>query len=218
VRNDAHQKGAVAMWWLPAVSLLALGVLLYVTSALHVLSFSPLVTGRQAAERDSAVREALAQTATPTSAGNSRAALTIPLQAGASPDAPHFDIPVPFDARMPDVRTRRDESVAPSRDRALLATSGEVPDVLAFYRDELATLGWHEVRAWMSRPANGVPGPGGAVSVFCQGVDMPALLVGVVSREAGLNELRLLIDYEQPGPCASSSEQDPWNGRPPPMF
>jgi hypothetical protein len=176
------------------------------------------VTGRQAAERDAAVREALAQTATPASAGNSRAAPTIQLHAGVSSDAAHFDIPVPFDAHRPNVRTRGVESATPARDRALLATSGKVADVLAFYRDELAAHGWHEVRTWMSRPANGVPGPGGAVSAFCREADRPALLVGVVSREAGLSELRLLIDAEQPGPCASSSEQDPWNGRPPPVF
>jgi hypothetical protein len=218
VRNGAHPKGAMAMWWLTAVSLLALGILIYVTSALHVLSFSPLVTGRQAAERDNAVREALEKAETPASAGNSRAAPTIQLQAGAESDAARFDVPVPFDARMPNARTREGQSATPSRDRALLATSGEVADVLAFYRDELASHGWHEVRTWMSRPANGVPGPGGAVSAFCREADRPALLVGVVSREAGLSELRLLIDAEQPGPCASSSEQDPWNGRPPPVF
>ena len=206
------------MWWLPAVSLLALGVLLYLTSALHVLSFSPLVTGRQAAERDHAVQEALGKVEMPVSAGNSRAAPTIQLQAGADPDAARFDIPVPFDARMPNVRTREGESATPSRDRALLATSGEVADVLAFYRDELASRGWHEVRTWMSRPADGVPGPGGAVSAFCREIDMPALLVGVVSRGDGPSELRLLLDAEEPGPCASSSERDPRNGPPPPVF
>ena len=47
---------------------------------------------------------------------------------------------------------------------------------------------------------------------------MPALLVGVVSREAGLSEFRLLIDTRQPGPCASSIDPDPWNGRSPPVF
>lgn len=203
------------MWWLPAVSLLALGVLLYVTSALHVLSFSPLVTGRQAAERDTAVRDALARQPAPSTAGNSRPAPTIQLRAGEHQDAAHFDIPVPPDARMPGTGTGGGGRATPSPDRALLATPGEVPDVLAFYRDELATHGWHEVRTWMSRPANGVPGPGGAVSAFCREIDMPALLVGVVSREAGLSELRLLIDADQPGPCASSSEQDPWTGRPP---
>ncbi len=206
------------MWWLPAVSLLAFGALLYVTSALHVLSFSPLVTGRQETARDDAVREALARHTAPSTAGNARAAPTIQLQAGEHPGAAQLDIPVPPDARMPGARTPGDERAAPSRDRALLATSGSVADVLAFYRVELAAHGWHEVRSWMSRPADGVLGPGGAVSAFCRGVDMPALLVGVVSHEAGLSELRLLVDAETPGPCASSTEPDPWNDRPPPVF
>ena len=206
------------MWWLPAASLLALGVLLYVTSALHVLSFSPLVTGRQATERDIAVQDAIARLPAPSAAGNSRTAPTIQLRDGEHRDAIVFDIPVPPEARLPGASIRSGGRATPSPDRALLATPGEVPDVLAFYRDELATRGWHEVRTWMSRPANGVPGPGGAVSAFCREIDMPALLVGVVSREAGLSELRLLIDAEQPGPCASSSDQDPWDGRPPPMF
>ena len=206
------------MWWLPAVSLLLLGMLFYVTSALHVLSFSPLVAGRQEAARDTAVREALARQPVPPAAGNSRTAPTIQLRAGEHPAAAQFDIPVPPDARMPDTSTRRGGGATPSPDRALLATPGEVPDVLAFYRDELAAHGWHEVRAWMSRPVSGASGPGGAVSVFCREVDMPALLVGVVSREPGLSEVRLLIDTEQPGPCGSAAEQNPWNGRPPPVF
>jgi hypothetical protein len=206
------------MWWLPAAGVLVVGLALYITSALHVLSFSPLVTGRQEAARDSAVRNALAQHPAPAPAGTDRAVPTIQLRAGEHPDAAQFNIPVPPDARMPGTRTRGNESATPSGDRALLATSREVSDVLAFYRDELATRGWHEVRTWMSRPANGVPGPGGAVSAFCREIDMPALLVGVVSREAGLTELRLLIDTEQPGPCASSSEPNPWNGHPPPVF
>ncbi len=206
------------MWWLPAVSLLALGMVLYVTNALHVLTFSPLVTGRQEAARDLAVQEALARQPAPSTAGDHRAAPTIQLRAGEDPDAAQFDIPVPLDARMPNPRTRRGERATPSPDRALLATAGEVPAVLAFYRAELATHGWHEVRTWMSRPANGVTGPGGAVSAFCRAIDMPALLVGVVSREDGLSEVRLLIDTDQPGPCASGTEQDPWNGSPPPVF
>jgi hypothetical protein len=218
VRNGARQKGAAVMWWLPAVSLLALAALLYGASALHVLSFSPLVAERQEAARDEAVREALEQYSAPATAGNRRPAPTIQLQAGPHPGAAELDIPVPPDARIANARARGGERAAPSPDRAVLATSGEIADVLEFYRVELATHGWHEVRAWMSRPANGVPGTGGAVSAFCREIDMPALLVGVVSRDDGLSELRLLIDTETPGPCASSAEPDPWDSRPPPVF
>jgi hypothetical protein len=206
------------LWWLPAVSMLALGALLYVTSALHVLSFSPLLTGRQEAALDDAVREALEQHSTVSTVGNRRPAPTIRLQVGQDAGAAQVDIPVPHDARIPNARTRGGERAAPSLDRAVLATSGEVADVLAFYRDELAMHGWHEVRTWMSRPANGVPGTGGAVSAFCREADMPALLVGVVSRDDGMSEIRLLIDAEPPGPCASSAEPDPWDSRPPPVF
>ena len=206
------------MWWLPATSLLTVGVLLYVTSALHVLSFSPFVVSRHEADRDAAVREVLAQRTTPASASNDRAVSTIRLRAGEHPDAAQLDVPVPPGARMLNPRTGdSNQGAIPSRDRALLATSGEMSDVLAFYRDELVPRGWHEVRAWMSRPTIGVPGPGGALSVFCRDADMPALLVGVVSPEAGMSELRLLIDTDQPGPCASSAGPDPWGGRSPPM-
>jgi hypothetical protein len=111
-----------------------------------------------------------------------------------------------------------DGRVTPQRDRALFSTSGDVADVLAFYRDELADDGWHEVRAWMARPAHGAPGPGGAVSAFCQGVDLPALLVGVVSQETGPSELRLFLDAGEPGLCTSSPRPDPWNGSPPLVF
>ena len=206
------------MWWLPAASLLALGTLLYVTSALHVLSFSPLVTGRQEAARDDAVRVALARYSAPATAGNDRVAPTIQLRSGEHPGAAQFDIPVPPDARMGGTRTPEDERATQGRDRAMFTIAGDVTEVLAFYRRELMADGWYEVRAWMSRPALGAPGPGGAVSAFCREVDMPALLVGVMSHEGGPSALHLFVDADQPGPCASSSGPEPWNGSPPPMF
>jgi hypothetical protein len=204
------------MWWLPAVSLLASGMLLYLTSALHVLSFSPLVAGRQEATRDDAVREALERHTASSSAGS--AAPTIQLQAGEHPGAEPLDIPVPPAARMSGARTREDARSTQWRDRAVFTTPGDVADVLAFYRVELATHGWHEIRSWMARPAHGMPGSGGAVSAFCRGVNMPALLVGVVSQETGPSELRLFLDGEEPGLCASTPGPDPWNGSPPPVF
>jgi hypothetical protein len=218
VRNDAHQKGVVSMWWLPAVSLLALGTLLYVASALSVLSFSPLVVGRQEAARDDAVRAALARHGEVSTAGNERAAPTIQLLSGGHPGAAPLDVPVPPDALMPDARTRDDERAAQLRDRAMMVTGGDLADVLAFYRDELPAQGWHEVQAWMSRPAQGAPGPGGAVSVFCRGVDTPALLIGVVSPQSGPSELRLIVDPADPGLCASSVEPTPRDGLPPQLF
>ena len=206
------------MLWLPAASLLALGMLLFVTSALHVFSFSPLVIARQEAARDDAVREALAQHSTAATAGNDRAAPRIQLRSSEHPGAARFDIPVPPDARTPGARMPGHEHATQWRDRAMFITSGDVAEVIAFYRLELESQGWHEVRAWMSRPAHGTPGTGGAVSAFCRDIDMPAFLVGVVSHEAGLSELRLIIDAEQPGPCASSTGPEPRNNFPPPMF
>ena len=205
------------MWWLPAVGLLALGMVMYVMSALHVLTFSPLNVGRQAAEREAMALRALEP---PEPRASVRSGMfpapTVHLQAGGHPGAPRFTIPVPRDARLPDAT--RGEREAPGRDRIVLVTSSDVSDILAFYRAELASDGWHEVRAWMSRPAQGIDGRGGAVSAFCREVNMPALLVGVVTTETGPSELRLLIDADQPGPCASSSEEDPWRGRPPAAF
>lgn len=206
------------MWWLPAVSLLAVGMLIYMASALHVLSFSPLVAGRQETARDDAVREALARQMSSTSADTGRAALTVRLQAGEHPDTAQLDVPVPLDARMPGARSRDGERATQGRDRAVFATSGDVADVLAFYRAELATHGWHEVRAWMVRPAQGTPGPGSAVSAFCRSSDLPVLLVGVVSQESGPSEVRLFLDAEESGLCALSTGPDRCNGSPPPMF
>ena len=138
------------MWWLPATSLLTVGVLLYVTSALHVLSFSPFVVSRHEVDRDFAVREVLAQRTTPASVSDDRVVSTIRLRAGEHPDAARFDVPVPPGARMLNPRTGdSNQGAIPSRDRALLATSGEMSDVVAFYRDELVPRGWHEVRGWM---------------------------------------------------------------------
>jgi hypothetical protein len=193
-------------------------MLLYVTSALPVLSFSPLVAGRQEGARDDAVREALERHTAPSSAGNSRAAPTIQLQAGEHPGAVQLDIPVPPDARMAGARTREDTRATPMPDRAAFTTAGDVADVLAFYRAELAAHGWHEIRSWMSRPAHGAPGPGGAVSAFCRSIDTPALLVGVVSQETGRTELRLFLDADDPGLCSSSIGPDPWDSSPPPVF
>ena len=117
------------MWWLPAVSLLAVGTLFYVMSALHVLSFSPLIAGRQEAARDDAVREALERHTAPSSAGNPRVAPTIQLRAGEHPGAEPLDIPVPPDARLAGARSREDGRDTHIRDRALFATSGDVADV-----------------------------------------------------------------------------------------
>jgi hypothetical protein len=211
------KKGAVAMWWFPAASLLALGMLLYVTSALHSLSFSPLVIGRQEAARDAAVREALAQHGAQLMVGNDRAAPTIQLQAGEHPGAERLDIPIPPDARLIGARTGEDQRATQIRDRAVFATPGDVAEVLAFYRVELAADGWQEIRAWMARPAHGASGHGGAVSAFCRGVDTPTLLVGVVSEETGSSQLRLFLDAAS-GLCASSPGPDPWNGSPPLVF
>jgi hypothetical protein len=206
------------MWWFPTLSMLMLGLALFVASALQVLSFSPLATGRQEPDRDDAIGEAMAWQPAPAPRGNYRAAPTIQLRTGPQPDAAQFDVPVPPDARVPGPRMRGGEGVPPSSDRALLLTSGAMSEVLAFYRDELAIRDWYEVRSWMARPPNGVLGPEGAISAFCQGIDGPVLLVGVASGEAGLSELRLLLDAEQPGPCASSSSPGPWDGHPAPIF
>jgi hypothetical protein len=119
---------------------------------------------------------------------------------------------------MPGARTREEERAAQLRDRAVMVTSSDLADVLAFYRTELPAQGWHEVRAWMSRPAQDAPGPGGAVSVFCRGVDTPALLIGVVSQQSGPSELRLIVDPANSGPCASSVGPDPHDGLPPQLF
>jgi hypothetical protein len=206
------------MWWLPAAGLLAVGMLIYVTSALHVLNISPVVVGAQEIARDDAVREALAQHTAPVSLGNSRVAPTIRLQVDGPQGAAPLDIPVPPDARLSEARTADDGRASQRRDRAVLITSGDVAEVLAFYRAELADRDWHEVRSWMSRPAHGAPGAGGAVSAFCRGTDTPALLVGVTSRESGPSEIRLLLDPEDPGLCTSSVGPDPWNGSPPPVL
>jgi len=104
-----------------------------------------------------------------------------------------------------------------SPDRPLPATARDVPDLLAFYCDELATRGWHEVRTSMWRRVNGVPGPEGAVSAWSRGIHMPALLVGVVFREDGPGEFRLPMNSDWTSPCRSGAEQDAWNGPPPPM-
>src|SRR5687768_2179803 len=134
------------MWWLPVVSLLALGMLAYVFSALHVLVFSPLVVGRQAREREAAARAAQAPPVPRASVGSRTAAPpTIRLEASGHPGSPRFTIPVPHDARLPEAG--RGEGDRPSRDRIVLATSGDAADVLAFYRDELGSDGWREVRA-----------------------------------------------------------------------
>jgi hypothetical protein len=218
VRDDARQKGAAGMWWLPAASLLVLSLVLHVTTALHVLSFGPLFATRQESARDSAIREAQARSSAAGTTSNARAASTIQLQAGDHPNVTNVDVPVPPDARLADPSSRGRAGGTPSPDRAVLATAGNVPDVLAFYRDELARRGWHEVRTWMSKPVDGVQGPGGAVSAFCRAVDMPALLVGVASDETGRSQVRLLIDDDQPGPCASTPEPDPREGHPPPVF
>ena len=162
------------MWWFPAVSLLGLGLVIYVASAAHVLSFSPLVIGRHANEREAAVREALADQQGLPTAGNRRVAPSIQLRAGEKPDAVSVEVPVPHDARMLDAGHRNGVAVTPDHDRALFITIGDVATVLEFYRAELSLLGWHEVRTFMSRPVIGAPGPGGAVSAFCRDADTPA--------------------------------------------
>ena len=188
------------MWWFPAVSLLGLGLVIYVASAAHVLSFSPLVIGRHASEREAAVREALADRPGRPTAGNRRVAPSILLRACEQPDSVSVEVPVPHDALLLDAGHRDGMAVAPAHDRALFTTIGDVATVLEFYRAQLSSLGWHEVRTFMSRPVIGAPGTGGAVSAFCRDADTPAILVGVVSRESGPSELRLLIDSTQSGP------------------
>lgn len=211
------------MWWLPVASMFVLGLVFYVTSALHVLSFSPLLVGRQAAEREAqAQAQAQAKATSNTSearasAGNTIATTTIRLRAGQGPGAVQVSIPVPPDAQVADT-TIRGERVTVRPDRAILTTSGEVVIVLAFYRATLAEHGWHEVRTWMSRPAEGASGPGGAVSVYCRAADAPALHLSVVSYAPGQSELRLLLDADSPGACASSSSPDQPEDPPVPVF
>lgn len=205
------------MWWLPAASMLALGLMIYVTSAAHVLNFSPLTVARNAADRaeQRAVGEARATTP---STDRNQAVRTIQLRAGDQAGAATFEIPIPPDAHATGGLGRGGGSTGESRDRALLGTYGEIPDVLTFYRRELSSRGWHEVRSWLSRPTDGVAGPAGAVSVFCHGADLPSLMVGVVTTEDGVSELRLLVDSEQPGACASTPPTDPWSGPDAPVY
>lgn len=206
------------MWWLPAVSLLLVGFVAYVGSALHVLNFSPFVAQQQESARADAVRTALEEQKAMGVARVSRNAPTVQLQAAERPDAEPRDVPVPPSALAPNRRAGRGADMAQQPDRAVFATYEDLADVLKFYREALVSLGWHEVRTWMTRPTDGVAGPGMVVSAFCQGVDQPALLVAVVSTESGPNELRLLLDGDRQGPCSSSGTPDPWNGQAPPVF
>lgn len=202
------------MWWLPTTVLLLVGFGVYVASALHVLSFSPLRADRLGEGRADAVREVPALQA---SEQAERVAATIRLSVGEPPAVVQHDVPLPFGIRASGTRPT-DEGAARSRDRAVFVTPGALADVLTFYRSELARRDWHEVRTWMSRPPDGAAGPGMVVSAFCRGLDQPSLLVAVVSPEPGASELRLLLDADADGPCASSGRSSPWYDRPPPVF
>lgn len=204
------------MWWLSMTGLLAVSVLVYVGSAAHVLTFSPLNTQRAAADRAAAGEGERAQQRDASSA-SAGAAPSIRLRVtGGALGAQQIIVPILPDAQAPGTTGQPGGGQAAPEDRLYFRTPSGLTDVLSFYRQELAARGWHEVRTWMSRPATGASGIGGAISAFCWDVDRPTLLVGVLSFEDGSSEVRLIVDADQPGPCASTSPPgDQWTDLPP---
>ncbi len=203
------------MWWLSMTGLLAVSVLIYVGSAAHVVSFSPLVTQRAAADRDAAVEAARAEAQAASTAAKT-ASQSIRLRTSGGPaGAEQAFVPVPPDAQVLSPGARSEGGQPAREDRLLFRTRGSLADVMAFYRDTLPARGWHEVRSWMSRPTTGAAGIGSAISAFCWGVDRPALLIGVLTADDGSSEVRVLFDADREGPCAASGGQDSWTPQPP---
>ena len=184
------------MWWLPAVVVPLVGLVLFVASALQVVSFGP-VAAQQAASQTREFRPALADL-DPEHGGE---ATVVRLPLASTPGRPQDEIPIPPNARLIANSAHGDETAF--HVRMALEADGQVADLLAFYRDELPLRGWEEVLMWRWRAADAAV-PTGELSAFCRDGDGPRLVVAAIPTSPGTSRALIRIDSATPGPCAEA--------------
>lgn len=192
------------MWWFSTATILLVGLVVYVASALHVMSFGPVADQR---------REATAQdlAAVPGSSplGRDAASGAAQLPLAVAPRDAADELPIPPGARVVENSAhgeRRTFSI-----RLVLDAPGDVADVLAFYREELPARGWEEVLMWRWRSGDGAAVPTGELSTFCRGEEGPRFVVAATPSTPARSRVHIRIDSATPGPCAVS----PPGGAPP---
>ena len=187
------------MWWFPVVVVPVVGMVLFVTAALHVVSFGPVAAKRDA---DQAREYQAALTELRTGRGGAATAIQLPL--APTPRRAQDEIPIPPNARLVANTTHGDgESFSI---RMALEATGDVAGVLAFYRDELPLRGWEEVfmRRWRSEGAEGAAMPTSELSAFCRGEDGPRFVIAAIPTSSTTSRALIRIDSATPGPCAAS--------------
>ena len=185
------------MWWFTLGSMLTISFVVYIASAAQVYTFSPFVMQRAAAAADEDQR---ARQQAPEAAS----VQWLKLWPGEAVSLLPIEVPVPTASAL----TAMPRAKQP--DRAELNVPTSLSDLLSFYRTELATGGWHEVRSWMARPVTSGSAPGNAFSIFCRAAEGPALLVAIAHDPAdGTSSLHLRVSAEQPTPCDAATMPTP---------
>ena len=191
----AAVKGRAPMWWFSAVTLLLVALVVYVASALQVLSFGPVADQR----REAAAEERAAEPE------------LSPLSQDAAIRAPRDaadQLPIPPGARVVEDSAHGERGAFSIR--LVLDAPGDAAVVLAFYREELPARGWEEVLMWRWRSEDTAV-PLGELSTFCRGADGPRFVVAAVPASLSRSRVHIKIDSATPGPCAVS----PPGGAPP---
>jgi hypothetical protein len=191
------------MWWFSAVTMLLVALVVYVASALQVLSFGPVADQR----REVAAEERAAE---PESSllGREATGGTIRIPGAPAPRDAADQLPIPPGARVVEESAhgeRGDFSI-----RLVLDAPGDAADVLAFYREELPARGWEEVLMWRWR-SEATAVPTGELSTFCRGAAGPRFVVAAAPSSPARSRVHIRIDSATPGPCAVS----PPGGAPP---
>ena len=191
------------MQFFAATSLLVFGLVVWVASALHVVSFGPLA---EAVADEAPPREWAEPAPTPR-----RDVLD---EAGTIEPWPYWpegqmrpEIPVPTDAHL--VRgTSRAEGDG-YQIQVELAVPVSAADALTFYREQLSARGWEEVAGLTWRPTDGHHGAASMLSAFCRDTDGPMFLVDVAPKTAGTSHVHVRVTSASPSLCASPSPPIP---------
>lgn len=191
------------MWWFPIVVVPIVGLVAFVATALHVVSFGPVA--EQQAEGETRERHAAL---TEPRSGQGEQPTTARLPLAPDPGRPRDEIPIPPRSRLVGNSAHGDDDAF--NVRMALEAEGAVADVLAFYRDELPVRGWEEVLMWRWRTP-GTAVPTGELSTFCQGADGPRLIVVAIPTSSAGSRVFIRIDSGMTGPCA---EAPPGGGQP----
>jgi hypothetical protein len=197
------------MWWL-SLAALAVSLVIYVVSALHVFNFGPIAEKRRAAPTDLGLASpgpTAAMARASEMARRERDGVTIQLRPADSTSAESIDVPVPPGIEAPS--HGRGQS-----DRVTLTIPGDLRSVLDFYRDALEHRGWHEVWSRASLPTDTMEHPTTAFSAFCKNADGPAILVAIMSADDTASRLQIRV-VEARGEICGPNPVDPSEGSPP---